>query len=76
MADIIFRPTCSSCGNIIWDYIDCEKRITYEKNINEKYCEYVIIPRKCKRCGAYLGNIIMPQTLPFDNRRQVMRIAK
>lgn len=68
MADIVFLPVCSNCGNILLnDIIDYRE----EENLTEFRREPVIIhqktimPSQCRYCNAGFETINMPTTLPF-----------
>lgn len=64
MADILFLPTCSACGQIIKEDVGIFLEESYATNkngrnpINFQYPE--VYPVCCPNCGVFLNNIIMP----------------
>jgi len=67
-ATIQFLPVCSNCGHIIYDIID----ITKDQSSTEIYHmpHPRIEPGQCKRCGAIFEQIIIPNRLPFNNKKE------
>lgn len=68
MADIVFLPVCSNCGNIlledIIDYKEEESLIEFRKEplaIRHK----IIKPSRCCYCDTIFEAIKMPAQLPF-----------
>jgi hypothetical protein len=67
MAEILFLPTCSKCGKVIKNEVDCqpiflEARRSYIFPITPYY---EITPNKCPYCGEFFDQIVIPAKLPF-----------
>lgn len=82
MAEIIFRPICSECKNLIFSNIDINygsEELMYEES-DERYRKIhfmvdkpTISPPFCPYCGAYFSSIQMPTKIPFKNDIGLMK---
>lgn len=68
-AEIIFKPTCSSCEkqlNLLINYEEEIEEIAEAKPLAHK--NYTITPSHCPFCGKRFERIAIPTKLPYDNR--------
>ena len=80
MAEILFLPVCSECGEVLWDVdvaaapmIVEEIGYTGYKHLAFPSPEYErdpVCPNMCKKCGAHFETIRMPTRLPFRAMRK------
>lgn len=67
ITSIVFLPVCSKCLDLIWQTVDCEKRIGIVCGIPRTIGdEYGITPNKCPHCGRYINSVVIPTKLPFN----------
>lgn len=58
MARILFKPTCSNCGQIIPCRVDCYDSF-------DGIDRGIIEPQECPFCDAHFRQIAIPVKLPF-----------
>lgn len=61
---IIFRPTCSFCGNVLQNSI-----------VDAHGTTSFVTPNICSYCGKYFDRIIMPTKLPYDDAVMMQEIG-
>ena len=61
-AEIVFRPTCSKCRNIIYGNVDVQYSNCGDVLVKESHIE----PEQCPHCGRIFTRIVIPSKLPFN----------
>lgn len=62
MAEILFLPTCSKCGKVIKNEVDCQPIFLEARR---SYTPCYVTPNKCPYCGEFFNQILIPTKLPF-----------